>query len=101
MSSCRVARRIGWRLRPQNPWVSAGRAPTLARKVLHYPCHPFLLLRGGRQVGGQDGGWSSTGVMQLAGRGGKRRVGWRERTATTPSLTVYLVTNGCQCGGEQ
>jgi hypothetical protein len=72
MSARRVARRIASMTRCQNACSDAVSVGTLATKVFHYPCQPFLSRFGGRPVVvGLDGGvGSSTGVGQLLGRGG-------------------------------
>lgn len=94
MRARRIARRVASMTGPQNPWLGAVNAPTLARKVFHYPFHPFSPPRGGRLAVELDGAWSSTGVKQRLGRGGARRVEWQERPAVTPFITDVLVTKG-------
>jgi hypothetical protein len=68
MSARRVARRIASMTRCQNACSDAVSVGTLATKVFHCPCQPFLSRFGGRPVDGRVG--SSTGVGQLLGRGG-------------------------------
>jgi hypothetical protein len=99
MRARRIARRVASMAWPQNPWLDAVSAPTLARKVFHFPCSPFSSPRGGRWLSGQGGGRSSTGVKQRLGPGGACRLAWPGRLSATPFITVSWVTNDCQREG--
>jgi hypothetical protein len=101
MRTRRIARRVASMIGLPNPCLDAGSAPTLARKVFHYLCHPFSPPRAGRLVSAPGGGRSSTGVKQRPERGGACRLAWRGRHSVTPFIAVSWVTNDCQREGME